>query len=147
MTMDNFTILHVEDDPNDVVLFRHAWQKIGLAGNLRVVGDGDEAVAYLTGAQASGKEAMHPFPSLILLDLKMPRVNGFEVLAWLRRDEKLRRVPVVVLSSSNHEADISRAYDAGANSFLVKPVDFNRLVELVKSIHHYWLTLNEHAYI
>ncbi len=80
---------------------------------------------------------------MVLLDLKLPRVNGFEVLSWMRQDKKWRRLPVVVFTSSNHESDINRAYDAGANSYLVKPVGFDSLVEVVKTLHHYWLALNQ----
>lgn len=137
------TILHVEDDSNDALLFQHACQKAGLACQVQYAGDGDEALSYLQGAGKFSNREQFPLPCLVLLDLKMPRVNGFEVLTWLRTEERFRRVPVVVLSSSNHEADINRAYEAGANSFLVKPVDFNSLVELVRRIHDYWLALNE----
>jgi len=143
--MSHPTILHVEDDSNDVLLFHHACLKAGVQMDVRVVSDGEEAIAYLAGQQRFGDREKHPLPELVLLDLKMPRVNGFEVLHWMRREEKYRRVPVVVLSSSNHEADVQRAYEAGANSFLVKPVDFNALVEMVKSLHRYWLTFNHGA--
>lgn len=141
--MSRITILHVEDDSNDVLLFHHACLKAGITLNLQAVADGDEAITYLRGGDRFVNREQYPLPHLILLDLKMPRVNGFEVMSWLRREEKFRRLPVVVLSSSNHEADVKRAYDAGANSYLVKPVDFNALVALVKMVHQYWLTLNQ----
>lgn len=141
--MSQTTILHVEDDSNDVLLFRHAFQKAGLTCDLHVVGDGDEAIAYLNGDQQFANRQAHPVPKLVLLDLKMPRVSGFEVLSWVRQAEKYRQLPVVVLTSSNHDVDIQRAYEKGANSYLVKPVDFNRLVELVRTIHNYWLGVNE----
>src|SRR5437588_8590838 len=103
------TILHVEDDPNDVLLFQHACRKAGAAMHLESVTDGEDALAYLRGANHFGNREQHPLPSLVLLDLKMGRLNGFEVLAWMRNEEKFRRVPVVVLSSSNHDADVKRA--------------------------------------
>jgi CheY-like chemotaxis protein len=137
------TILHVEDDSNDVLLFQHACRKAQIPSTLQVVEDGDEAIAYLKGAGKFGDREKYPMPQLVLLDLKLPRLNGFEVLAWMRNEEKYRRMPVVVVSSSNHDADVRRAYDAGANSYLVKPVDFNGLVELAKALHSYWLTFNE----
>jgi len=143
LTMSRITILHVEDDSNDVLLFQHACQKAEANCSLMAVSDGDEAIAYLSGTGKYGNREQYPLPHLLLLDLKMPRVNGFEVLSWLRKNPKLCCLPVVVLSSSNHEADVRQAYQTGANSFLVKPVDFNALVELVRTVHYYWLTLNE----
>jgi CheY-like chemotaxis protein len=139
----NRTILHVEDDADDVLLFQHACQKAGLACNLQAVRDGVEAIAYLSGSDQFSDRQRHPLPELVLLDLKLPRVNGFEVLGWMRKEDRFRRLPVVVFSSSNHEADVNRAYDVGANSFLLKPVDFNALVELARTVHQYWLALNE----
>ncbi|HWQ90162.1 MAG TPA: response regulator [Clostridia bacterium] len=141
--MNRPTVLHIEDDPNDVLLFQHACRKAGRNLNVQSVGDGDEAIAYFTGKGRFENRETHPLPHLVLLDLKMPRINGFEVLAWLRKSEKLHRIPVVVLTSSNHEADVKRAYDLGANSYLVKPVGFEALVELVQVLEHYWLVLNE----
>jgi CheY-like chemotaxis protein len=128
------TILHVEDDPNDMLLFEHACRKAGMVFDLQAVSDGDQAIAYLRGSNGFSDRMKHPIPKLILLDLKMPRVSGFDVLAWLRSDESFRRLPVVVLTSSNHDADIKRAYDLGARSYLVKPVGFEALVELVKTL-------------
>jgi CheY-like chemotaxis protein len=137
------TILHVEDDSNDVLLFHHACQKAGILLELQTVPDGQDAIAYLRGDEQYQDRERYPLPNLVLLDLKMPRVSGVEVLAWIRQAEPFRRLPVVVLSSSNHEADVRRAYDAGANSYLMKPVDFNALVELAQTVHRYWLKLNE----
>ncbi len=137
------TILHVEDDPNDLVLFRHACDQADVALDVRIACDGDEAIAYLSGQAPFSNRAQFPLPALVLLDLKMPRVNGFEVLAWIREQPPFMRLPVVVFSSSNHEVDVQRAYDAGANSYLVKPADFNSLVQLVKLLSAYWLHFNE----
>jgi CheY-like chemotaxis protein len=140
--MSPVTILHVDDDPNDVLLFQHACQKAGVRCNLQNVEDGDQAISYLRGAEDFADRERYPIPNLVLLDLKMPRQNGFDVLAWVRADRHLRALPIVVLSSSNHDADVKRAYDLGANSFLVKPVGFEALVDIVKSLQQYWLALN-----
>src|SRR5437868_15232979 len=136
------TILHIEDDPNDVLLLEHACRKANVTCDIQRVADGDEAIAYLRGADGFADREKFPFPRLILLDLKMPRLNGFDVLEWLRNHHKLKTMPVVVLSSSNHDADLKRAYELGVNSYLIKPVSFDSLVEIVKAIHDYWLTLN-----
>lgn len=136
-------ILHVEDDPNDALLFQHACRKAGVDFDLQSVNDGDQAIAYLRGADSFGDRQKHPFPQLILLDLKMPRLSGFDVLSWLRSEGAFKGVPVIVLTSSNHETDIKRAYDLGANSYLVKPVGFDALVEVARTIHGYWTHINE----
>jgi CheY-like chemotaxis protein len=140
--MSAVTILHVDDDSNDAVLFEHACQKAGIDCNLHNVEDGDQAITYLRGAEQFADRARYPIPTLVLLDLKMPRVNGFDVLAWVRGHRHLRAMPVVVLSSSNHDADVKRAYDLGANSYMVKPVGFESLVEIARSLNQYWLSLN-----
>ena len=139
------TILHVEDDANDVLLFHHACVKVGVKVNVQTVGDGDEALAYMEGADPFADRKQHPLPNLVLLDLKMPKLNGFDVLNWMRQKEAFRRVPVVVLSSSNHDDDVRKAYDLGANSFLIKPVGFEALMDLARAIEHYWLSLNADA--
>jgi CheY-like chemotaxis protein len=136
-------ILHVEDDPNDALLFEHACRKAEVAFDLQSVSDGDEAMTYLRGLREECDGEARPLPQLILLDLKMPRVSGFDLLAWLRSEVAFQKVPVIVLTSSNHESDIKRAYDLGANSYLVKPVSFEALVEIARRIHGYWLTHNE----
>ena len=134
MTAKTTTILHVEDDPNDTLLFQHACNKAGVVFDLQAVSDGDQAIAYLRGSNDFSDRQKHPFPKLILLDLKMPRVSGFDVLTWLQKEKLFNQVPVVVLTSSNHDADVQRAYDLGAKSYLVKPVGFEALVELVKTL-------------
>ncbi len=140
--MSRQTILHVEDDENDVELFGHACRRAGVTCQVHVVADGQEAIDYLSGGGKYADRQQHPFPHLVLLDLKVPRINGFQVLAWLRKHERSRRLPVVVFSSSDHEADVRRAYELGANSYLAKPTDFRELVELAAAVHRYWLTLN-----
>src|SRR5258706_5555140 len=126
--MSKTTIWHIEADAIDVLLFQHACRKAGVNCNLQVVNDGDEAIAYLQGRDRFANREQFPLPDLVLLDLKMPRLSGFEVLEWLRQEQKSRSLPVVVLSSSDHETDIKRAYSLGANSYLVKPVEFESLV-------------------
>jgi CheY-like chemotaxis protein len=141
--MADATILVVEDDPNDVLLLRRAFAKAKLANPLQVVGDGDAAVDYLSGAGAYADRSAHPLPTMILLDLKLPRRSGHEVLEWLRAQPSIGRIPVVVLTSSRQSADIDRAYDLGANSYLVKPVQFDGLLEMVKNMNLYWFVMNE----
>lgn len=145
MTSSNPVLLHVEDDPNDVLLLQRAFKKANVPINIQAVNDGDKAVAYLGGAEGFGDREKFPLPSLILLDLKMPRKSGLEVLAWIRGQDKLRRLLVVIFTSSKHDEDINRAYDLGANSYLVKPVGFDMLVETAKLLNQYWLTTNERA--
>jgi CheY-like chemotaxis protein len=136
--MEPFTVLLVEDDPNDVLLVRRAFRRAGLPEPW-AVGDGEQAVSYLSGEGGYADRAAHPLPALLLLDLKMPRMDGFEVLRWLRaRTDGLRRLPVAVLTSSAENPDIHRAYDAGANSYLVKPPTFDGLHEMVRALGLYW---------
>jgi len=132
-------ILLVEDREDDVVLIRRAFKEIGLMNPVQVVRDGEEAVAYLKGDGIFSNHEEQPLPALILLDLKMPRMDGFEFLAWLRQQPELLHLPVVVLTSSEELRDVHRAYALGANSFLVKPIDFEQYIELNKILHQYWL--------
>ncbi|MCH8745891.1 MAG: insulinase family protein [Chloroflexi bacterium] len=122
------TILLVEDDPNDVTLIKRAFRKINLGCSLQVVNDGQQAIDYLEGVSPYDDRTLHPLPSLVLLDLKLPKKSGFEILEWLRGQSKLCRIPVVFLTSSDETSDIDRAYKLGANSYLVKPVAFGTLV-------------------
>ncbi len=137
------TLLLVEDDANDVMLFRRAKDKSNLANPLQVVEDGEAAVAYLSGQGQYADRNRYPLPALMLLDLKLPRKSGLEVLAWLREQPGLLRLPVVVLTSSKESVDVGQAYDLGANSYLVKPVAFDKLLEMVTALGLYWLILNE----
>lgn len=138
------TILLVEDEPNDIFLIRRAFRKAEAGSIIHAVADGEQAMAYLTGEGEFANRNQYPLPALILLDVKLPRKSGLEVLAWLRgQNSFLRRVPIIVLTSSKQAADIHRAYELGANSYLVKPVAFEGLVEMVKAIELYWMVLNE----
>ena len=140
----NNVILHVEDDPNDVTLVGLAFRKAKMENQLVVVNDGEQAVNYLSGEGNYSDRANYPVPALMLLDLKLPRKSGLEVLAWTRSQPQpqLRRLLVVMLTSSNQPHDIDTAYDLGANSYLVKPGDLGVLTELVRTIQQYWLGYN-----
>lgn len=137
------SVLLVEDDPNDVLLIKRAFTKANLQIHMHVLDNGEAAVSYLAGTGDYGDRDQHPLPILLLLDLKLPCRSGHEVLAWLRQQPSLKRLPVVVLTSSQEMGDINRAYDLGANSYLVKPVAFNALIEIVKMLDLYWITLNQ----
>jgi CheY-like chemotaxis protein len=138
-------ILHVEDDPNDVLLIGLAFRKSGIAAGLHVVNDGEQAIQYLAGQGAYANRQTFPLPTFVLLDLKLPRRSGLEVLSWARGQEDLRRLPIVMLTSSNQQADVKKAYDLGINSFLVKPSALEDLTETVRRVCTYWLDLNVRA--
>jgi len=140
---DIHTILIVEDNATDVMLIRRALAKSNIANPVHVVVDGDRAVAYLSGLDGYDDRAQFPLPALVLLDLKLPRRSGLEVLEWLRGQDGLRRLPVVMLTSSRQSQDVNRAYDLGANSYLVKPVEFDALQEMLGTINAYWIDYNE----
>jgi len=137
------TILLVEDDANEVFLMERAFQKANINKQWRVARDGQEAIDYLNHQGNFTDATRYPVPTMMLLDLKMPRKSGFEVLDWLRQQPGLKRLIVVVLSSSSLIDDINRAYDLGSNSYLVKPGDFEGLVNMVKTLDLYWLLLNQ----
>jgi CheY-like chemotaxis protein len=139
-----YPILLVEDSPDDALLIQRAFRKANLANPVQLVRDGEEAVAYLSGAPPYEDRSRFPLPVFMLLDLKLPRRSGLEVLAWLRQESALKRLPVVVLTSSRESVDVNRAYDLGVNSYLTKPVGFEALLEMVKNVNLYWLVLNEH---
>lgn len=143
MSSQPFTILHVEDDPNDVLLVQRALKKTNSPSAIHSVSDGDRAVAYLSAASEYANREKYPFPQLVLLDLKMPRKSGLEVLSWIRSHESLRRVLVVIFTSSKHDQDINNAYELGANSYLVKPVGFDALVETMRQLQQYWGHFNQ----
>ncbi len=136
-------VLHIDDDPNDTALLQAAARSAKLGFRLHNVEDGEQAIAYLSGAGAYADRALYPLPSLILLDLKMPRATGFEVLKWIRAHNELAGLPVVVLSGSELQDDVEKAYGGGANSYLVKPLGFEALVNLVSSINTVWLGARE----
>ena len=137
------TILLVEDDENDYELFMRAYSKANITNPIQRAAHGDEAVAYLAGEGKFADRSVYPLPVLVLLDVKLPRRSGLEVLAWIRNTAGMKRLPVVMLTSSKDTGDINRAYDLGANSYLVKPVAFDSLFDLIRSLNLYWLVLNQ----
>jgi CheY-like chemotaxis protein len=137
------TILHVEDDPNDVLLVGRAFRKAEFSADVKVVNDGEQAVSYLSGTNHFAEREKFPLPALVLLDLKLPRKSGLEVLSWIRNQPGLKRIPVVMLTSSKQPVDINRAYDLGVNGYLVKPVSFDALVEMLRTLDAFWLRTNE----
>ncbi len=135
--VDCSTVLLAEDDPNDATLMQRAFERIRPAQRLEIVRNGREAINYLSGEASYANREEHPLPFLMLLDLKMPYVDGIEVLQWLRQRPELRPMMVVVLTSSDDDSDIQRAYDLGAHSFLLKPTGFADLLDLVKTLQGY----------
>jgi CheY-like chemotaxis protein len=138
------TILLVEDNPVDVLLMQRAFRNETFANtSLQIVRDGDAAVFYLNGDGEYSDRDRYPLPAIILLDLKLPRRSGHEVLVWLKQHPELKRLPVVMLTSSRQTPDVKRAYDLGVNSYLVKPVGFASLLEMMQSFNEYWLNYTE----
>jgi CheY-like chemotaxis protein len=142
MDEKRYTLMVVEDDTGEVLLIQRAFEKARVVSPIQIVGDGDEAVAYLSGQGKYADRQIYPLPSLMILDLKLPRRSGFEVLQWLRAQPGLKRMPVVVLTASALISDINRAYDLGVNSYLVKPVRLEELKSMVELVYLYWLGFN-----
>ena len=141
--MKDKSILLVEDNPDDVKLTLHALKECNIANKVVVVSDGVEALDYLFGTGAYANRDLNDRPAVVLLDLKLPKVDGLEVLRRIRADHHGKRQPVVVLTSSKEEQDVVASYDLGANSYILKPVDFDRFIEAVRQLGLYWLLLNE----
>jgi CheY-like chemotaxis protein len=139
MNTEDRPILLIEDAEDDVFLMKTAFRKVGISNPVQVAHDGEEAMEYLSGEGTFRDRARHPLPCLVLLDLKMPRKGGFEVLAWLKRMPDLRGVVVVVLTSSENTDDVEEAYRLGANSFLVKPFAFENTLTMAELIQRCWL--------
>ena len=133
------TVLYVEDSLDDFVLFKLASKKCGTPFSLQHAADGEQAIAYLSGEGEYADREEHPFPDLILLDLKMPRLDGFEVLQWIRTNPETKSLAVVVLAGSSFRADVRRALELGANSYAVKPGKFEELQVLIDQIADVWL--------
>lgn len=143
MTENEIEILLVEDNPDDAELALNALKKKNLANHVKWVEDGEQAINYLfANGEYAGRD-LSKKPKLILLDLKLPKVDGMEVLQKLKSDEKTRTIPVVVLTSSREESDVIRSYKLGVNSYIVKPVDFKQFSESVAELGLYWLLLNQ----
>lgn len=142
--MDNFIeILLVEDNPNDVELTLHAFKRHNLSNRIQVVRDGAEALDFIFCTGAYMDRRIEDSPKLILLDLKLPKVDGLEVLQRLKSDPRTRALPVVILTSSSEERDIVESYRLGVNSYITKPVDFDQFIEAARQLGMYWLLLNQ----
>ena len=136
-------VLVAEDDPNDIFLLQRAFHRTGSLLPFNFVRDGQEAINYLSGVGTFRDREAYPMPVLLLLDLKMPRRTGLEVLKWLRHEPRVRRIPAIVYSSSAEPRDVNGAYELGASSYVVKPMDSEQWEERVRDIKHYWLKVNE----
>jgi two-component system response regulator len=143
--MDDKVILLVEDNPDDEALTLRALHKNNITNKVVVARDGVEAIDYLFGTGTHSGRDVSALPQVVLLDLKLPKLDGFEVLRRLRADERTRLLPVVILTTSNEEQDRLNGYGLGANSFVRKPVEFDRFIEAVRQLGLYWLLLNENA--
>lgn len=143
--MTNKVILLVEDNPDDEKLTVRALHKNNIANDVVIARDGAEALDYLFGTGAYTGRAVDSTPALVLLDLKLPKIDGQEVLRRIRACEHTKRLPVVILTSSKEEQDLMNGYNGGANSYIRKPVDFNQFTEVVRQLGLYWLVLNESA--
>jgi two-component system response regulator len=142
MTEQRADILLVEDNPSDVKLTLHALKTANLANSIQVARDGVEALEFLFGAALNTDQAIPEKPKLILLDLKLPRLNGHEVLKRIKNDPRTCGIPVVMLTSSGEERDVMKTYEVGANSYIIKPVDFEQFTDAIRDIGKYWLVIN-----
>lgn len=141
--MDKKIILLVEDNPDDEALTLHAFNKCRIANTVVIARDGAEALDYLFGTGSYAARDLSVMPTVVLLDLKLPKVDGLEVLQRLRQAEQTRLLPVVVLTSSNEQQDLVESYSLGANSYIRKPVDFDQFMEAARQLGLYWLVLNQ----
>lgn len=139
METKQFSVLLVEDDLTDIFLVKRAFKLAQIRNPLQIVTDGQEAIDYLSGNGKYADRDAWPLPKLIVMDIKMPRKTGFEVLGWVKRNPTpLHLIPIVIVSSSNNPADINHAYELGANAYMVKPVDYRAVEHLFQSITQYW---------
>lgn len=136
------TLLLVEDSDDDLFLMKRSLERAEAHFNLQIVKDGDAAVDYLSGTGVYADRFTHPLPCLVLLDVKLPQLNGFEVLKWIRTQPDLACLPVVMLTNSDEPIDIQRAYRTGANSYLVKPLNYEQLEKTLPLLMDYWMTAN-----
>jgi CheY-like chemotaxis protein len=143
--LNQFPFLYAEDEESDVLLLQHAFGNAGIRNPMHTVTDGKAAMEYLAGNGPFADRAKHPLPGLLLLDLNLPYWSGIEILVWLRQQEQLRRLPVLIFSSSSRPDDIAKAYDAGANGYLVKPSSFTEFEALAQALRDFWLLHNHIA--
>jgi CheY-like chemotaxis protein len=141
--MNSKVILLIEDNPSDIALTERALVRNNITNTLVVAQDGQEGLDYLFGAGQHAGRDVAALPVLILLDLKLPKVDGLDVLRQIRADARTRRVPVVILTSSREEQDVAAGYDLGVNSYIRKPVDFHQFTETIRQLGLYWLVINE----
>jgi CheY-like chemotaxis protein len=141
--LNNKTILLVEDNPSDIDLTKRAFEKEHITNTLVIAEDGQEALDYIFGTGTYASRDISQVPMLMLLDLKLPKISGLEVLKRIRSTEKIKRLPIVILTSSKEEQDVAASYDLGANSYIRKPIDFNQFMEAIKYLGLYWLVINE----
>ena len=132
------TLLVVEDNEDDIFFMERIFKQMGARCDLRFVRDGVEAVNYLAGKGQFEDRVQNPLPTIILMDLKMPRMNGFEVLEWMQKQPEIKLIPTIVVTSSTMQEDVTRAYRAGANAVMNKPVDKDSLLQMLKTFHLYW---------
>lgn len=137
------TILLVEDEETDVALLRRGFENAGVLNPILHLSNGDHVLAYLAGEEEYADRARFPLPALILLDLKLPGMSGLQLLRWIRNRREIKRIPVVVLTTSDDAKTINAAYDCGANSYLVKPGNIARIADIVTGIQSYWIKLNQ----
>lgn len=139
MDKNQFTVLLVEDDINDIFIVKRAFRSAHIPNPLQVVTDGEEAISYLRGDGKYADRKVYPLPRLMVMDINMPRRSGFEVLEWVKgKAQPLRRMPIIIVSSSDSPADINRAYELGANAYMIKPMNYRAVEHLFESITHYW---------
>jgi CheY-like chemotaxis protein len=138
MADSNYTILLVEDDENDATLVQLAFQKNNIRNRVKWAKNGLEAVAYLNGDGEYADRQAFPFPEVLIIDLKMPRMSGLELLTWLREHPDYRVIPTIIMTASRLDADIEKAYSLGANTYMVKPASLDELARMVKVTHEYW---------
>jgi CheY-like chemotaxis protein len=136
-------ILVAEDREDDRILIHRAFEKAGVINPMHFVANGEEAIAYFKGEGKYSRRDEFPLPSLLLLDLKMPKADGFDVIRWVRQQKELSGIRIVVLTGSDEMRDVNQAYQLGANSFLVKPLDFERFTDITRAIKGYWLWLDK----
>lgn len=138
MNVPTETILIVEDEESDILFLKRAFAKVGVPNPLHAVTNGEEAVAYLQGTPPFTDRSVHPFPRVIITDLKMPQMGGLELLRWLNEHPEHRVIPTIVFTSSTSQADVNEAFNLGAGAYIVKPVEFRELERVAKTIADYW---------
>ena len=142
--MQSLPILLVEDDASDAFLLQRALSRAQIANPLMVANSGEEALEYLRGEGGFADRTKYPFPAMVLLDIKMPRLDGLELLSIIRNDPRLRRLVVIMLSSSGEQKDVDRAFELNANSYLVKPAQLDGMTQILETVKNYWLRMNQY---